>query len=246
MANNDESPSEQLVAGQVEAAMRALGSELGQRERHDARPGMLRIDFRYPEARPPVVLEVTTIDHAAHRSGTSAADKLMRRLSAVAEREELGAWLVAVETTGSLRQLEGEILDVVREESVRPAREYRRLGRYTSEDLTALPSDEARAQFVKNERRRRELGIVEVNRVKAPSRPHVIGVLPMTGMRTIGSFADWLQDAIDDNAAKLGEVEGHERHLGVLVVRFDASTFPTETPVPALPPEIETLWIVHG
>jgi hypothetical protein len=151
-----------------------------------------------------------------------------------------------VETTRHLRRLEQAILELVREERTRPPRGYRGFDNYTSDDLIALPDDHARRRFIDREREIRELGIVELNRIPKPARPNLIALLPMTGMRVIDSFSDWLQEAIDDNAAKLGEVDGHERHLGVLVVRFDASTFPTETPLPELPPEVDVLWIVHG
>lgn len=242
---DEETASERHVAEQVEAALCAEGSDPGTRERHDARPGRLRVDYRYPDALPPFVLEVTTIDDGAHRSGMSAAEKLTRRLSAIAERDKLGAWIVAVETTKRIDRLEDDILELIGEELARPSSKYRRLNSYGWEDLARLPSDEARARFVARERRLRDAGIAEVSRIPEPTREHAVWVLPTTDVRIIGSFADWLQATIDDNAAKLAEAEGDEHHLGVLVLRFDASTFPEETPVPDLPGGVDVLWVVH-
>jgi len=67
----------------------------------------------------------------------------------------------------------------------------------------------------------------------------------MTAWREIRPFTEHLQARVDDNAEKLGEVPGYEHHLAVLVDRFDASTYDGLTDVPALPPEIDGLWVVH-
>jgi hypothetical protein len=72
-----------------------------------------------------------------------------------------------------------------------------------------------------------------------------VGVLPMTGVRIIGGFGQYLSETIAGNAAKLGEASGHERHLAVLIDRFDAAPDPSLTQVPEMPPELDCLWVVH-
>jgi hypothetical protein len=76
-------------------------------------------------------------------------------------------------------------------------------------------------------------------------RENVVAVLPTTGARRFGPFNDELAKAVADNVGKLSEVGDLERHLAILVDRFDAEGDPVATPPPALPPAIDCLWIVH-
>jgi hypothetical protein len=242
---------EPTVADRVESLMPAEGISYGRRDCHDAQPGRLRVDFVYPEAQPrPIALEVTAIVAGEDEAGARSADDLSQRLTRIAEDERLGAWLVTVRTDSSrLRTLEPEIVKVLRD--AQPIREKLldsdgqiRPGQYTSDDLLALPNDRARGAFAAEHKRLKAMGLEELKPVRARSE-HVVGVLPVTGWREIGSFAEDLQYAVDDNARKLGEAAHLEHHLAVLVDRFDASAYVELTDVPTFPPEIDVLWVVH-
>jgi hypothetical protein len=119
-----------------------------------------------------------------------------------------------------------------------------RPGHYTSDDLLALPNDEARRRFAAEHKRLKEMGLEEVKPVVA-GREHVVGVLPLTGWFDIGPFTEELQTTVDDNAKKLGEARGFEHHLAVLVDRFDASTYLELTALPRFAAELDVLWVVH-
>jgi len=148
------------------------GISPGSRECHDARPGRCRVDFVYANATPrPIALEVSAIVAGDDLAGVGAADDLSRRLSKVAEEEELGAWLVSVRTDRSLRNLEPEILKVIRD--AQPIRERLlredgqiRPGHYTSDDLLALPNDKARSAFAAEHKRLKGMGLEEVKPVR--------------------------------------------------------------------------------
>jgi hypothetical protein len=245
------SGAEPLVAERVQAVMPNEGIIPGLRECHDAQPGRFRVDFVYPDAVPrAIALEVTMLTLGEHRAGVRTADALTGRLSKIAEREGLGAWLVTVRTIGTnLRALETEIIKVLRD--AQPVREKLlredgqiRPGHYTSDELLALPNDEARRRFAAEHKHLKEMGLEEVKPVVA-GREHVVGVLPLTGWFDIGPFTDELQEAVNDNAEKLGEPQGLEHHLAVLVDRFDASTYPELTALPFFPEELDVLWVVH-
>jgi hypothetical protein len=218
--------------------MKVEGLHPGPRECHDAQPGREQVDFIYPEARPmPIALEVTSIRDDAYLAGVRASIQRQEKLSKIAEREGLGSWLVTVVAVKDLKALEGDILKLIR---------YRypfRPGQYTHRDLMGFNTDRGRRAFVEMHRRLKDKGLVEVERWRS-RRQNFVGILPMTGARIIGGFSHPLKVAIDDNTEKLGNVRDHEHHLAVLVGRFDASTYPELTPVPAPPNEIDVLWIV--
>jgi hypothetical protein len=158
---------EPLVADRVEQVMLAEGIAPGTRECHDAQPGRLRVDYVYPIARPrPIALEVTMLTLDWHRAGVHQADLLIERLSRAAETENLGAWLVTVRTNASrVMSLEPEILAVLEAAQVNRERLVAeegdiRQGHYTSEDLLALGSDDARRRFAAEHKRLRDLGLV--------------------------------------------------------------------------------------
>ena len=226
------------------------GIEPGLRECHDAQPGRLRVDFVYPGAHPrPIALEVTSIVDGPYRAGVRASDAAIRRLSVLAEEEGWGAWLVAVRAIENVRALEPEIAKVIRD--AQPIRErllasngWIRPNYYTADDLSSLPTARRRREFVAEHERLKTMGLEEVKPVRA-KKEHVVAVLPLSGVRAIGSFSTELEGALSDNEAKLGEVGDLERHLAVLVERFDALSDPTLTPLPALPPTIDCLWVVH-
>jgi hypothetical protein len=226
------------IADQVEAVMKAEGLHPGPRECHDAQPGREQVDFIYPEARPmPIALEVTSIPDDDYLAGVRASIQRQEKLSRIAEQEQLGSWLVTVVAVKNLKAIEDDILKLIRRGyPIRP-------GQYTHRDLMGFDTDRGRRDFIDMHRRLKDKGLVEVERWPS-RRQNVVGLLLLTGARTIGGFSHPLKVAIDDNAEKLGNVRDHEHHLAVLVGRFDASTHPELTPVPALPIEIEVLWIV--
>jgi len=241
---------EPLVADRVEAVMPAEGIEPGPRECHDAQPDRLRVDFIYAEARPrSIALEITGIWDGWHLGGVTAADRLTNRLSKLAEREELGAWLVAVRTDARLKGLEPEIANVIRDaqpnrERMLATNDQIRPGNYTAGDLARLPTRAAERRFMEAHERLKQMGLEEVKPVRA-AKEHAVAVLPTTGVRSIGSFTEFLKDAVTDNATKLGEAADHEGHLAIYVERFDASRDPDVTRPPTSPPEVDVIWVVH-
>lgn len=106
---------ETLVADWLEAVMQAEGITPGTRECHDARPHRHRVDWFYPEALPrPFALEVTSIVAAVDRSGGSAM-ALGRRLTALAEEEGLGAWIVSLRTDRDVGTIAPEVAKILRD-----------------------------------------------------------------------------------------------------------------------------------
>ena len=90
----------------------------------------------------------------------------------------------------------------------------------------------------------KQLGIIEVKPVQTAE--HGVFIMVQRGAVGFGSFDEGLNRAI---AKKLGTLRAEhdlERHLGILVERWDRSSDPTDTPVPDIPPEIDVLWIVHA
>ena len=230
--------------------MPAEGIEPGPRACHDAQKDRLRVDFVYADARPrPIALEVTAIVDDAFLAGTKATDAAIGRLTALAEKEKWGAWLVAVVAVERIKELEPIIADVIRDAV--PMREKLlargwgiRPNHYTSDDLRRLPSKKAQREFIERHRQVKGMGLEEVLPVES-KRTNVVAVLPFSGMRVFGPFNDELAKAVGDNAKKLGEVQDLERHLAVLVDRFDLVPDSEATPPPAFPPELDCLWVVH-
>jgi hypothetical protein len=228
--------------------MPAEGITPGTRVCHDAQAGHLRVDFVYPDARPrPLALEVTAIVAAEDESGSRAAIALGERLTATAEDEGLGAWLVAVQMNLGIRRLGPEIMKVIRD--AQPIREQLignggsiRPGYYTSDELMRLPRDQWGA-FIAEHERLKELGLNDVTPVHM-DRENFIGLLPMrTGI--VRGFDEELQERVNAKAGVLGQVPDFQRHLAVLVHRWDVSGDPESMPVPELPPTIDVLWVVH-
>jgi hypothetical protein len=118
-----------------------------------------------------------------------------------------------------------------------------RPGHYTADDLRRLPRGEWGA-YIAEHARVRELGIVDLWPIQG-NREHVVYVLPTRGS-VIGSFTAELLDRLEAKREVLGLEVDLERHLGVLVERWDRSNEPKETPVPEIPAEIDVLWIVHA
>jgi hypothetical protein len=239
---------ESEVADRVESVMPVEGITPDQRVCHDGQKGHLRVDFVYPNARPgPLALEVTAIVASEDEAGSRASVALTERVTETAEAEGLGAWLVAVQMDRDMRRLGPEILKVIRDAqtirerllanggSIRP-------GVYSSEELMRLPRDRWSA-FIAEHERLKELGLNDVTPVHM-DRENFIGVLPMrTGI--VRGFDDELQERVNAKASVLGQAPDLQRHLAVLVDRWDVSGNPESMPVPELPPTIDVLWVVH-
>jgi hypothetical protein len=118
-----------------------------------------------------------------------------------------------------------------------------RPGWYTSDDLMRLPQREWRA-FTDEHERVKELGVIELKPIHS-ERENVVHVLPSRG-GTVESFTPELVEALDRKREVLGLERDRERHLGILVERWDRSNEPEDTPVPEIPAEIDVLWIVHA
>jgi hypothetical protein len=238
---------EQVVADRVEAVMPAEGITPGERVCHDAQKGRLDVDWVYPDALPrPLALEVTAIVASEDEAGSRESESLSERLTEVAEAENLGSWLVAVQINRDFRLLQPVILDIIREKqsereqmladgtSIRP-------GSYTN-DLAKLPTDRWGA-YIAEQERLRELGLNSVTPI-ASKRENYIGVMPGRG-DIVRGFDEELRERIDAKAKVLGKVGDFQRHLAVIVLRWDVSGDPESMAVPELPPTIDILWVVH-
>ena len=75
-------------------------------------------------------------------------------------------------------------------------------------------------------------------------RENYIGVLPGRA-DIVRGFDEELRERIDAKANVLGEVGDLQRHLAVVVLRWDVSGDPESMAVPELPPTIDILWVVH-
>jgi hypothetical protein len=242
------SGNEPEVADRIEPVMPLEGIKPGARVCHDGQEGYLRVDYVYPDAQPrPLALEVTAIVAPEDESGSRAAIALGGRLTETAEAEGLGAWLVAVQMDRDMRRLGPEILKVIRD--AQPIRERLlgsggsiRPGVYSSDDLLRLPRDRW-SSFIAEHERLKELGLDDVTPVHA-DRENFIGVLPMRS-GIVRGFDDELQERVNAKASVLGQAPYLQRHLAVLIYRWDVSGNPESMPVPQLPPTIDVLWVVH-
>lgn len=240
---------EELVADRLEAVMPAEGIMPGARECHDAQPNRHRVDWIYPDARPgPFALEVTSIVAAVDRGGGKAIMALGERLTALAEEEKLGAWIVALRTDRPVGPMEPEIAKILRDAQANRERLLReggfiRPGWYSSDDLLRLPRREWSVYTAEHERVK-ALGIVDLTPILS-EREDVVYVIP-SRTDLVLSFTPELDRALERKREVLRLERDYERHLGVLVERWDRSNDPEATPVPEIPPEIDFLWIVHA
>lgn len=239
---------ESEVADRVEAVMPAEGITPGERVCHDAQKGRLHVDWVYPDARPrPLALEVTAIVASGDEAGSRESVSLSERLTEAAEADGLGSWLVAVQIDRDFRLLEPEILDIIRQ--AQPDREqmlargrFIRPGHYTHHDLERLPQDQWGAYIAEHERLK-ELGLTEVTPI-ASKRQNYIGVMPGRA-GVVRGFDEELRERVNAKAGVLGDVVDLQRHLAVLVHRWDVAGDTESMAVPELPPTIDILWVVH-
>jgi hypothetical protein len=117
-----------------------------------------------------------------------------------------------------------------------------RPGYYTTNDLVNVPRDRLGA-YIAEQKRLKELGLNSVTPI-VWKRENYIGVLPGRG-DIVRGFDVELRERIDAKADVLGEVGDLQRHLAVVVLRWDVSGDPESMAVPELPPTIDILWVVH-
>lgn len=232
-------PRETQIAEIVEGLLLTeFGVQTGPRERHDASKGRLRVDFVYEEAAPePMALEVSSLTDSLDAAGTSEAFQMEDRLSRSAATEGWGAWLVSVSSAASMRGLEPEIRELIRQgEAIRP-------GDYDAAEL--LERDEAEARrVVELHRELEQLGLINLEPLKGETG-NFVAVLSFGGGTVVSGFDLALREVVRSNSRKLDQARPRRTHLAVDVARFDASRYPHQTPPPELPPEIDMLWIIH-
>jgi hypothetical protein len=146
-----------------------------------------------------------------------------------------------------MRLLEPEIIRIIRE--AQPLREqmletdgFIRPGYYTDRDLPR--SSDRWASFIAEHIRLKGLGLEEVKPIRG-KREHFVAVMPYASGYAGLSFDEELRTRVEAKASVLAEVEDLERHLAVLVHRWDVSNDPEDTAVPSIPPTLDVLWVVH-
>ena len=219
-------PSEDQIADIFEQLVRnQMGATPGQRERHDAQPGHLRVDFVYPVAEPePMALEITSIRWDDMQAQQSNLERLRYRLSSAAVELEAGAWILETEgrrwTRNECAVVEGWVVSCLNA--------GRGLVPVVPKGLTAI-------------------GVNALSLVEGPG--HLVAFFSMTGVVTIDGFSQALLEVAAGNASKLAEAAPLVGHLVVYVEFLQGSRDPDRTlPPPAIPETagIRYVWVLHG
>jgi hypothetical protein len=210
--------ADELVIAQTvsDVSIWGIGRELGRPVIHDDGSGDGMFDVVFPDADPPVAMEVTAIvDGQFIATADAAQDAVERRLTTVALNSGHHlSWIFHLDAQASLKELIDEMIEIIGRGEAPPGRDIAR-------------------------------GLNEVD-VVAATMPEVrIGVWQNTastgGLR---GFRPELIRAIESKRTTLGRVKGHERHLAVDVVAMHASD-PGQTPCPPLPAEIDVIWVTR-
>lgn len=225
---DDVDPDEERIAAAVEELLSARGRDPGPRQRrNESRRGGLHVDYTYdsPAAGPAVALEITTLRDQAWERGKASLPDVADELTELAVAEELGRWSVEVHDDASLRALKPEIVTLLR------------AGREVSVD-DGHPPEATRADHERWSR----LGLMRLKRRPGPPGVRLAG---WSGMTPIEGFEDLLAYEVDANAAKLQAARQGKRetHLAVEVRSFYCSREPSLTPAPALPEDVDVLWV---
>ena len=114
---------------------------------------------------------------------------------------------------------------------------------YRSGDLSDAEANGELDEFIERHRHLHRLGLSLLQR--RPESDSVFIMVVGAGFEILG-FTDLLAQVVADNAVKLGEARPRETHLAVLVGRWDLSNEASETAPPALPDDVDVLWIVHS
>ena len=161
------------------------GIKPGQRECHDAQSREpFRVDFIYQNAKQPLALEISSITAGGDKAGPKITDAMMKRLWEVTRAEGLGAWIVVVNTEKNLKELEPEILAILRdrqarEELLRTGRDIW-LGHYTGRESK-------QREFMALHERLRSMGLVSIKPIEGKAEL-LIAVLPVTSVREVVGF----------------------------------------------------------
>lgn len=219
-------PTEDELADVFESLVPTeLDVELGERKRHDAAPGRLRVDFVYDSATPDAIaLEVTSIQWEDMRAQRSNLELLSDDLREVAERESAGSWLL--EVTGD-RWTASERNAV---------REWVIGGLEVTGDLDeVIVPDNMGAIGVMRFRR----GSGDGNAVS------IFGMSPVVG---VSGFSNKLLSVCVSNASKMLEARPRATHLLVLVAFLMGSRDIGSTLVPPRINEtegVDFIWVIH-
>lgn len=202
---------EEFVAGVVEGLCeRDLGNPLGPRTRRDARDGSgLRVDFTYDASDPPGALEVTSLRREDLMSAHDAAVALDAALSEVADREDLGSWLVGVTSDARIKDLRPDILRLIRE-----GRTDFWPGDYTHVDLQRESEAGTLDHFLEEHRRLSALGLKRL--VRYGTAEGRVMFMVITAGWGISGFSPLVETAVAANAEKLAEASAPgdtSRHL---------------------------------
>jgi hypothetical protein len=95
-------------------SLQARGVELGEPKLHDDGIADSAYDIEFPDARPPVALEVTSLTDSRFFETAGVSSKLAAKATSVAVEKETGGWLVEIDRDSRLRgDAERWIFDVV-------------------------------------------------------------------------------------------------------------------------------------
>lgn len=241
-ANDDRSggllsPLEALTAAIVERVLeRDEGRHLGPRTVHDHNDGeSWAVDLTYDHAVPRVALELTSVQDDRFLRTSSAAEKLARRLTALAEREGLGGWDVILTEAATVRDVEPVLTELIRAGATVDPTDY------TSDDLLTW---EAEGTLEAQLRQRRQLETLHIQRVERNDRIGSVRLNTFTGFDGGWEGLPDLDEVLAANSEKLA-VTGLEGHLAVAVGRYQVDSSPGATAVPVVPPGVDRLWVIR-
>lgn len=203
---------------------------------HTARDGDdgVRVDFLFDNAEPPVALEITSITDSSVEALNSELQKLEADLDKIARDEQLGMWMLGLRVGSRIKDIRPALKAFLH----LPAHSGAAL--YSAYEAPPDLPHEVLEGLVKL----LQLGLVSALRVD--ERGHGVSVFPPVGeVQSERGFATLLRFAIADNVEKLKEVRPRETHLFV-TVGLSVSVDPAVTPPPALPDEVDVLWVYLG
>jgi len=224
-----------LIAVVTDVVSRDLQDDWGSwRERDGRDESGLRVDVTFEACN--IALELTSLQDPELLAAGDAAGKVECQLTAFVRERRLTGWVVEVSSHASLKR----IADAVRPLMVSGI-EISPMA-YSSRDLADAEAKGELRELRERHRRLDRLGLLRLTR--RPGSNSVFVMVVGSGFQVVG-FTELIAKELRANAAKLGEARPRETHLAILVGRWDLSAFPAKTAPPALPDEIDVLWIVH-
>ena len=215
-------PTEDELADEFEKIVSTeFGMDLGVRERHDAAPDRLRVDFVYDSATPnPVALEVTSIQREDMRAQQSNLERLSDDLRNAAERECAGSWHLDVTD----RRWTANESDAVRDWVISRLEVGSDLGE-------VIVPDDLRA-----------IGVTSLRQGSGDA--NVVSIFGMGRMVSLSGFSHALLFACVSNGSKMREARPRVTHLLVFVAFLMGSRNVDSTMVPPLIDETEGIDVV--